>query len=259
MSQSDLAHGDFTPLAASYSMHRPGYSLTVRDALLGMIDKPPTEIDAADVGAGTGIWSRLMAERVRKVTAVEPNAEMRQFGIADSKNHRVQFHDGTGEKTGLPDASYDLVSMASSFHWVDFEAGTAEFHRILRPGGRFTALWNTRDIQINPLLVEIEAEISRLNPNIKRVSSGSSGITAILTEKLEASPHFADVIYLEGRHLANQTPEQYLGVWRSVNDVRVQLGPSNWQAFLAFVEQRTAGLDKISTTYRTRAWSARRR
>lgn len=252
-------HGDFTGLAEKYSKYRPTYSETVRDALIGMLPKPAGEVEAADVGAGTGIWTRLVAERVRHVTAVEPNDDMRRLGIADSAGHRIEYRVGSGEQTGLADASVDMVSMASSFHWVDFERGLAEFHRILRPEGRFVALWNPRLIDANPLLVEIEAEITRLAPDVKRVSSGNSGITGTLTERLWASRQFDDVVYLEGRHTVDQTPEQYLGVWNSVNDVRHQLGPDRWAAFMAFVEARIAGLDAITTTYRTRAWSARRR
>jgi hypothetical protein len=136
---------------------------------------------------------------------------------------------------------------------------TREFHRVLRPRGRFTALWNPRLIEINPLLVEIEAHLATLRPNIKRVSSGRSGITESLTEQLWSSRHFEDVVYLEGRHVISMTPERYLGAWRSVNDLRVQLGAESFDAFLEFVERRTSGLKQIEATYLTRAWSARRK
>jgi hypothetical protein len=107
--------------------------------------------------------------------------------------------------------------------------------------------------------VEIEAHLDELRPNIKRVSSGRSGITETLTEQLWASPCFEDVVYLEGRHVIKMTPERYIGAWRSVNDLRVQLGPEKFKAFLSFVEQRTLGLEIIEATYLTRAWSARRK
>ena len=149
--------------------------------------------------------------------------------------------------------------IASSFHWANFDTATKEFHRVLRAGGRFTALWNPRLIEVNPLLVEIEAHLDTLRPNIKRVSSGRSGITETLTEQLWASPCFEDVVYAEGRHVIGMTPERYLGAWRSVNDLRVQLGPEKFDAFLAFVEQRIAGLQVVEATYLTRAWSARRK
>jgi len=149
--------------------------------------------------------------------------------------------------------------MASSFHWAKFSAATKEFYRVLRPGGRFTALWNPRLIEVNPLLVEIEAYLDALRPNIKRVSSGRSGITETLTEQLWGSPYFDDVVYLEGRHVIKMTPKRYLGAWRSVNDLRVQLGPEKFDDFLIFIEQHISGLDVIEATYLTRAWSARRK
>ena len=51
---------------------------------------------------------------------------------------------------------------------------------------------------------------------------------------------------------------RYLGAWRSVNDVRVQLGPKKFADFLKFIENRIEGLDVIEATYLTRAWSAKR-
>jgi hypothetical protein len=119
-------------------------------------------------------------------------------------------------------------------------------------------LWNPRFIEANPLLVEIEAQITRLKPDIERVSSGRSGITERLTDMLSSKPQFAEVLYLEGRHSMHQTPEQYIGAWRSVNDLQVQLGPELFAKFLDFAEERIAGLTAIETTYVTRAWAARR-
>jgi SAM-dependent methyltransferase len=149
--------------------------------------------------------------------------------------------------------------MASSFHWVDFERATREFWRVLRPGGRFTALWNPRLVEANPLLEEIEAHLQILQPNMKRVSSGRSGITETLTERLWGSPYFEDVVYLEGRHVISMSPDRYVGAWRSVNDLRVQLGSERFDAFLSFVEERIRGIEAIEATYLTRAWSARRK
>lgn len=260
MTQTTLKAGDFTGLASDYSQHRPDYCPSVLNGLLGLLNKPSREVDFLDVGAGTGIWTRMVhGKGVRSVTAVEPNDDMRANGIADSAGTSIRWLAGNAEQTGLSDVSCDWLSMASSFHWADFDKATSEFHRMLRPGGRFTALWNPRLIEVNPLLVEIEAHLDTLRPNIKRVSSGRSGITETLTEQLWASPYFEDVVYMEGRHVIAMTPERYLGAWRSVNDLRVQLGPEKFDAFLTFVGQRISGLDVIEATYLTRAWSARRK
>jgi SAM-dependent methyltransferase len=255
-----LKAGDFTGLAQDYSLYRPDYCPSVLNALLGLLQKPVSEIDFIDVGAGTGIWTRLVYDKgVMSATAVEPNDDMRGKGQSGNAERKIRWLVGNAEKTGLQNGCCDWLSMASSFHWADFDRATKEFHRLLRAGGRFTALWNPRLIEVNPVLVEIEAHLDTLRPNIKRVSSGRSGITETLTEQLWDSPYFEDVIYLEGRHVIGMTPERYLGVWRSVNDLRVQLGSEKFEVFLAFVEQKISGLDIIEATYLTRAWSAQRK
>jgi SAM-dependent methyltransferase len=254
-----MKHGDFTGLATDYAKFRPGYAPQVATALLGYLGREAAQVDAADVGAGTGIWTRILAARgLHSIVAVEPNDDMRGQGVETSRGTPVEWRKGTAEMTGLDAGSVDLLTMASSFHWADFEVACREFHRVLRPGGIFCALWNPRLIEANPLLVEIEAKITELKPDVRRVSSGRSGLTDRLTELLAAQPLFKDVLYLEGRHTNRQTPAEYLGAWRSVNDLQVQLGPDLFGQFLGFVERRTAGLPGIDTTYLTRAWAARR-
>ena len=96
-------------------------------------------------------------------------------------------------------------------------------------------------------------KITELKPDLRRFSSGRSGITETLSERLWESHYFDNVIYLESLHQAKLTPKAYLGAWRSVNDVQTQLGPSLFAAFLAFVEDRTRDLDYVAATYQTRA------
>lgn len=254
-----MKHGDFTGLAGDYARFRAGYAPQIAGAILGYLGRDPGSTDAVDIGAGTGIWTRLLAEQgLRSMVAIEPNDDMRAQGIASSRGWDIVWRKGSAESTGLADQSADLVTMASSLHWADFDQACDEFHRILRPGGLFVALWNPRLIEVNPLLVEIEEELKRLQPDLKRVSSGRSGITERLTELLRAKTYFTDVLYLEGRQCVRQTREQYIGAWRSVNDLQVQLGPELFHRFLDFAGKRIAGLEAIETTYLTRAWAARR-
>ena len=254
-----MKFGDFSGLAKDYARYRAGYAPQVATAILKYIDRNPSEIDAVDVGAGTGIWTRTLASRgLRSVTAIEPNDDMREKGIETSRDTKIVWLKGSAEATGLANSSVDLVSMASSLHWADFDKACDEFHRILRPRGVFVALWNPRFIEANPTLVEIEEQITRLKPGISRVSSGRSGITERLTDMLSAKAQFSDLLYLEGRHAVQQTPEQYIGAWRSVNDLQVQLGPELFQQFLDFIEKKLAGLGKIEVTFLTRAWVTRR-
>jgi ubiquinone/menaquinone biosynthesis C-methylase UbiE len=254
-----MKHGDYTELAAGYAKFRPGYAPQVATAVLSYVGRDPSLIDAADIGAGTGIWTRMLSARgLHSIVAVEPNDEMRGQGIETSRGTDIVWRKGSAEASGLPDGSADLVSMASSLHWADFDKACDEFYRILRPGGIFVALWNPRLIEANPLFVEIEEQITRLKPDFQRVSSGRSGITERLTDMLSAKPQFNEVLYLEARHSVRQTPEQYVGAWRSANDLQVQLGPELFREFMDYVENRIAGLTAIEATYVTRAWAARR-
>jgi len=254
-----LKHGDFSQLAADFARHRAGYSESVRTALLSLAGRPVGEIDVVDVGAGTGIWTRMVAGcRPRTLTAVEPNEQMRSQGEAASHSFPIRWLAGRAERLPLPPASCDMVTMASSLHWVVFDDGVREFHRILRDGGRFAALWNTRSMEANPLLVEIEERVATILSGRPRVSSGRSEFTEALTARLYASGLFTDVVYLEGRHVERMAPERYVGLWRSVNDVRVQAGEARFAEFIRWVEGRVAGLDGIDAADLTRAWSARR-
>lgn len=253
-----MLHGDFTKLAANYSRYRPGYSGTVVTMLLDLTGKLAGEVDFADVGAGTGIFTRQVAGHgIRTAVAVEPNDRMREAGLRDSADHVVEWRAGTAERTGLPDSAFDLVTMASSFHWANFDQATCEFARILRPGGRFAALWNPRRVDANPFTQAIEAFLHELVPGLRRVSSGNSEFTDSLTQRLSACDVFEDVVYIEGDHVVRQSPEAYLGVWRSVNDIRVQAGERKFREFLAHVERAVEGVEHVDAYYRTRAWSAK--
>ena len=253
-----MKHGDFSALPEDYAATRPDYSERVLAGVIGMCSKAADALDVVDVGAGTGIWTRMLAETgVGSVTAVEPNDEMREEGIRHTMGSGVMWRAGTAESTGLPDGTADLVTMASAFHWAEFDSAVAEFNRILREDGVFVALWNPRLVFRNPVLQKIEDRVIELLGGCQpRVSSGFSTFTDGLGDRLRACGFFREFGYLENAHVIRFDHERYLGVWRSVNDVRVQLGEERFFEFLNFVESEVAELDHIEATYLTRAWLA---
>lgn len=129
----------FSNRAEDYAKYRPTYPIKAIDLLLPGFTHP---IRAADIGAGTGISARLLADRGATVTAIEPNEAMRSMAVP---HPGVTFQAGTAEQTGLPAQSVDLVLCAQSFHWFQKEAALVEFHRILKPGGRVALIWNDRN------------------------------------------------------------------------------------------------------------------
>lgn len=131
--------GRFSDRAADYARYRPSYPDEAVRAIEGGM-RPPLTI--ADVGAGTGICSRLLADRGHRVLAIEPNAAMRRVALAHPRITRLE---ATAEATALPDSSVDIVVCAQAFHWFRPREAAAEFARILRPGGRLILMWNVRD------------------------------------------------------------------------------------------------------------------
>lgn len=156
-------------------VNRTGYSETALQVLKNHIEAQNGCIQAvADVGAGTGKLTENLVSLGLSGFAVEPNDAMRKEGIRGFEGcNSFVWSKGTAEITGLPDQCVDWVLMGSSFHWTDTPIALREFHRILRPGGFFTAIWNPRDIESSPLHLEIENKIHDMLPNMKRVSSGS--------------------------------------------------------------------------------------
>ena len=100
---------------------------------------------AADIGAGTGKMSELLARGGLLVDAVEPSEAMRaQASVIEG----VTWHDGVAEETGLPNDVYDIVVFAQSWHWMDSDRAGLEAARILAPGGALAIVWNQMAVSI---------------------------------------------------------------------------------------------------------------
>lgn len=131
----------FGDRAEAYVVGRPSYPAAAIDAVLDGLGAP-AEILAVDLGAGTGISARLLADRGVNVLALEPNAAMRD---AAAEHPRVTWTATSAEATGLEEAAADLVVAFQAFHWFERPAVFDEIVRILRPGGRAAAVYNERD------------------------------------------------------------------------------------------------------------------
>lgn len=171
----------FSNRATDYAKYRPSYPAAAIDWILQDLGNPFQQT-AADIGAGTGISSQLIAERGLQVLAIEPNAAMRAVAEPHPK---IQFRDGTAEQTGLLDQSIDLVLCCQAFHWFEPVAALREFHRILKPGGRIALMWNDRD-QSDKFTQQYTEVIRRaVDPQfLERVDRKSSNAEALRTSPL---------------------------------------------------------------------------
>lgn len=135
----------FDNRADAYVRFRPGYPAQAIDAAIAGLEVP-SRLIAADIGAGTGISARLLADRGVRVIAIEPGQVMR---AAAAPHPNVRWVAGAAGATGLASASVGLVLCAQSYHWFQTAAALREFARILRPAGRLALMWNQRS-RIDP-------------------------------------------------------------------------------------------------------------
>lgn len=98
----------------------------------------------ADLGAGDGTLSRLLARGAQSVHCVDNSRRMVQVGRALARKERldnVTYVLGDIEKVPLPDGSVDLALLSQALHHAENpRQALAEAHRILRPGGRLLVL-----------------------------------------------------------------------------------------------------------------------
>jgi ArsR family transcriptional regulator len=119
----------------------PGQSWKgVAEALLRLM--PPMII--ADLGAGEGAFALLLAQRAKKVIAVDTSAKMIEVSREQALRHgvkNVEYRLGDMEEVPIDDAHVDLVFFSQSLHHaLHPERALQEAGRILRPGGRIVIL-----------------------------------------------------------------------------------------------------------------------
>ncbi|MGO4275815.1 class I SAM-dependent methyltransferase, partial [Paenibacillus sp. TAF58] len=134
----------FSNRVDTYVKFRPSYPKEAIDYLYDVVGLSTNAV-VADIGAGTGIFSKLLLQRGSQVIAVEPNQAMREAAeqmLSGDANFRAVA--GSAEATGLPNESVDFIVCAQAFHWFDRTAAQAEFHRILKPNGKVLLIWNSR-------------------------------------------------------------------------------------------------------------------
>ena len=160
----------FSDRVEDYVRHRPDYP----KAMIAWL-QDAQGVDAgwrvADIGAGTGISSRMWLDAGHPVIGIEPNDAMRAAAeAAFAACPRIAWSKGTAEHTGLADASIDLVSAAQAFHWFEPERTHAEWARILRPGGLAVVYWNSRIATGNPFLAGYESLLRSFGTDYERVA-----------------------------------------------------------------------------------------
>jgi ubiquinone/menaquinone biosynthesis C-methylase UbiE len=159
---------------------------------------PP--IDVADLGAGEGTLSQILAKRARKVIAVDISERMVEVGTQLARDHgftNLEYRLGDLEDPPIADDSIDLVIFSQALHHAHSpQKAVAAARRILRTGGRVVILdllahgfEQARDLYADLWLGFSEVELVRL------LEEGGFHETEVQVVSKEAtSPYFQTVL-----------------------------------------------------------------
>jgi ubiquinone/menaquinone biosynthesis C-methylase UbiE len=202
----------FSDRSEDYARYRPSYPTAAIDAIVkGLVGHKVV----ADIGAGTGISSRLLADRGLSVIAIEPNAAMAEAALV---HPQVHYKTATAEQTELETGSINLVTCFQAFHWFEPETSLAEFHRILKLQGRLALVWNDRErsdpfTQAYSQLMKAASGDHPANRHIESVRP---------QEALEASPYFEQLHHEEFPYAQALSFETLLGRVRSSSYISLE-------------------------------------
>ncbi|MDR3344798.1 MAG: class I SAM-dependent methyltransferase [Oscillospiraceae bacterium] len=159
----------FSGKAEAYAKARPGYP----QAAMNYICSPAQPGSVfADIGAGTGKFTLLLAMSGEQVFAVEPNADMRtQLAVTLQSFPNAKIVDGTAENTTLPDHSVDVITCAQALHWFDPYEFRAECRRIGKQGGLIIAVYNNTPGGSSIAHSKLSTDVFFKNPTVQEFSN----------------------------------------------------------------------------------------
>lgn len=243
----------FGSAADLYDQVRPGYPVeavrwALEPAATGGANRP---LRVIDLGAGTGILTRILLRLGHQVTPVEPDAGMRAR-LTEASGGLAAL-DGAAERIPVPDASVDAVLAAQSYHWFDRDRAHREAGRVVRPGGVFAVMWNVRDQR-----VPWTAAFSRI------IEGGGRDDPAGVDDRLvdpDFGPDFGPVTGHEVRHEVSYTRQSLFGLVHS-RSYYLTAGPESRQRVdrevsdLLDNDPALAGRPEFTMPYRTVAYRA---
>ena len=176
----------FTTKASEYANSRPSYAKKAIDKILSELLKEGDLI--ADIGSGTGIFSKEFLSRGYEVYCVEPNEAMRKEAESAHGNNQL-FHSvaASAENTSLTSGSISLVTAASAFHWFDTKAFYTECKRILKPDGYVCLLANRR--KYDEFTKAQHAICERCCQNFTSLSHGTDKMLRLADEFFQGGYH----------------------------------------------------------------------
>jgi len=140
--RQDKAREYFDELAGKFGRrYCPGQSWqALAHALITLLRR----LTVADLGAGEGTLSQLLAKNARKVIAIDNSSKMVEFGSQLAKKHgfkNLEYRLGDIEEPPIANNSVDLAILSQALHHaIHPQQAIGAAHRILKRGGRLVIL-----------------------------------------------------------------------------------------------------------------------
>jgi SAM-dependent methyltransferase len=158
----------FSSRVENYVRYRPRYPQQVIETLQQECDLTASCL-VADIGSGTGALTELFLNNGNRVSAVEPNREMREAAERIyGKNPSFRSVEGRAEQTNLDSSDADFIVVGQAFHWFEVAEARREFLRVLKPSGWSMVVWNERDFESTPFLAGYDQLLKRYAPDYAR-------------------------------------------------------------------------------------------
>ena len=175
----------------------PGRSWkSMAEALLLML--PPMVI--ADLGAGEGAFSLLLAQRAQQVIAVDNSDKMVELGTQLAQKQGVaalEYRKGDLEAVPIADGAVDMALFSQSLHHaLHPERAIAEAWRILKPGGRITILdlVQHRFTEAREMYADVWLGFSEVELESLLSKSGFENVHTAVVHKETVAPFFQTVL-----------------------------------------------------------------
>jgi ArsR family transcriptional regulator len=199
----DKMRNYFDSLAGKFGRaYLPGRSWEgLAEVLLRLM--PPMVI--ADLGAGEGTFSQLLALRAKQVIAIDNSEKMVQFGSKLARTHglrNLEFRLGDLEAVPLEEAAVDLAFFSQSLHHaIHPEKAVEEAFRIVKPGGRIVILDLLRHQfeEAREMYADIWLGFTELELRNFLKKSGFRNVQTAVVHRETEPPHFATVSALADR------------------------------------------------------------
>jgi ArsR family transcriptional regulator len=201
--RKDRVRAYFDGLAGKFGRdYVPGRSWKgLAETLLKLM--PPMVI--ADLGAGEGTFSQLLAQRSARVIAVDNSEKMVEFGAETARRNGIanlEFRLGDLEDLPIESATVDLAFFSQSLHHAQHPGrAVAEAHRILRPGGRIAILDLARHHfeEARELYADLWLGFSEVDLVQFLKEAGFQAVETSIVHREEQAPHLETILAIGAR------------------------------------------------------------